>query len=237
MVDWRRMSPKLFVSMTIFTRHYFAAHRRLTCSLLLALILMPLHARADSAQLNGSWVLDTARSEDFAAVLKTFNENIKTHYHKNSKHFMDTKAGRSGNQFYSREEESTKEIHEDSRVMLWDVNEELQTLLTAKTIKLYQAHLCALLYDKKIKRLVAINPAGNSYSKSGNASMQDNIGHTLSYFDKDALVIDTDVAGGDRLIERFALEADGSALTVTVKLRRSDVGRTLEFKRVYTRGE
>ena len=90
---------------------------------------------------------------------------------------------------------------------------------------------------QKIKRLIAINPARNSYAIIDNASPRGTTGRSVGFFASGMLNIDADVEGGDRLIETLALDTTGNALTVTVKLRRSDVGRPLEFKRVYVRGE
>ena len=132
-----------------------------------------------------------------------------------------------------------KEANQRSRahVIGWEVSDEIHTVLEAKTIKLYQAEKCAILYDKSVKRLISINPAGGSGALANNASTHDDIGRSTSYFETGGLVIDTDIEGGDRLVETFTLNRGGNELTVAAKLRRGDIGRPLEFKRVYTRVE
>lgn len=222
---------------SVIARVRFVARAAMLVGVLIVGGSAVLPAYADNQQFNGSWVLDPTASEDFAVALKKFNEMIKAQKHKHAKHFMNEQKTKGANQFYSHETETMTAIEEDSRIMIWDVSDDLRTLLAAKTLKLYQANLCALLYDKKIKRLVSVNLDGKSYSLSGNQSSRDALGRSTGYFDQGALVIDTDVDGGDRLVERFTLDTDASHLTITVKLRRTDVGRTLEYKRVYARGE
>ena len=192
---------------------------------------------ADTPQFNGSWVLDAEHSEDFDVAAKKMNEDLKRLRAKHSKNFVEEQRHGSGNQFYEQQHETEHHIRDDSRFVGWDVEDQLRSMLTAKTLKLYQARMCAILYDKQVKRLLSINPAGNVYSVSGNEIAHDAVGRSVSYFDHAALVIDTDVAGGDRLIERFALDDSGKQLKLMAKLRRRDLGRTLEFTRVYLRDE
>ncbi|CAN0481238.1 unnamed protein product, partial [Phaeothamnion confervicola] len=87
------------------------------------------------------------------------------------------------------------------------------------------------------KRLFAINPAGNSYSAKGTEFARDDLGRIFGYFAGQTLVIDTEIKGGDRLTERFTLDESGSELTIVTKYRRSDLARTLEYSRLFRRGE
>ena len=197
-------------------------------------------ARADDARFNGSWVLDAARSEDFAPSLQAFNEKLQARKHKKTqgdRHFGGLGGELRSNNAYSGESAVSKAAHKSTVITEWQISDDLRTLLEAQTIKLYQANLCAILYDKKLKRLVSINNDRNSYALTDNASPRDAIGRSVSYIEGGMLIVDTDIIGGDRLIESFALNDTGTELTVAVKLRRGDVGRPLEFKRVYTRGE
>ena len=109
--------------------------------------------------------------------------------------------------------------------------------MEAKTIKIYQSRMCAMLYDKKFKRLFAINPEGNSYSAKGTEFAHDDLGRTFGYFEGQTLVIDTDLKGGDQLVEKISLDETGNELQINTRYRRADLSRTLTYKRIFKRGE
>lgn len=192
---------------------------------------------ATTDQFNGTWVLAQSEQETFEAKAQELTEKLNEANRKRAeKRFIDSSRRPTGDRFYAQQESTERTINEDARSISWSLDDDLRAMFEAESIKLYQARLCAILYDKKVKRLIALNPNGRSYSRSGNEIAHDAIGKTVGFFENGALVLDTDLAGGDRLIEHFSLDAAGDELTLEIKLRRRDLGRTLEFKRVYTRG-
>lgn len=203
-------------------------------------VTLPTLAQADTEQMNGNWVLDTAQSETYQDAVKVAKAQItKLHKRHKKQSFSGSESnGAGGGNKYYEQERNSKEIRaEDTVDVDWSLPGELDTVMQAKTIKIYQSRMCAVLYDKKFKRLFAINPEGNSYSAKGTEFARDDIGRIFGYFEGQTLVIDTDVKGGDRLLERFSIDDGGDELRIQTRYRRSDLGRTLEYKRVYKRGE
>lgn len=224
-----------------YTRLFFHRHgaRALLLGMLfIATLARPLPAAADTDQLNGSWVLDPAQSESYKDAAKVVKEQImRAHKRARKKEFGDSSHSQGGDQFHEQERSSREIRAEDTVDVDWALPDPLATVMQAKTIKIYQSRMCAMLYDKKFKRLFGINPDGNSYSAKGTEFAHDDIGRTFGYFEGQTLVIDTDIKGGDRLLERLTLNEAGSELTIVTKYRRTDLGRTLEYKRIFQRGE
>lgn len=206
--------------------------------LLVVSITLPTLARADTAQLNGNWILDEAQSESYKDAVKTAKELITKAAKREKKAGFGGGSRQQGGNKYFEHEHASKEIRaEDTLDIDWELPEPLSTVMLAKALKIYQARMCAVLYDKKFKRLFAINPEGNSYSAKGTEFARDDLGRIFGYFAGQTLVIDTEVKGGDRLTERFSLDESGSELKILTKYRRSDLARTLEYTRVFRRGE
>jgi len=212
----------------------------LLVALLLAVSLMPGHAvAADTEQMNGNWVLDEAQSESYQDAVKTTKEQLMKlrKRHKKQGFGASTGRGQGGNKYYEQERASNELRAEDTIDIDWSLPDQLETVMKAKTLKIYQSRMCAVLYDKKLKRLFAINPDGNSYSAKGTEFAHDEIGRTFGYFEGQTLIVDTDIKGGDRLVEKFRLNEAGNELTIVTRYRRTDLARTLEYERIYRRGE
>lgn len=194
-------------------------------------------ARADTDQLNGNWVLDEERSETYQDAVKVVKQQLLKQRKRQKKDRFTASGGQGGNKYYEQERYSKELRAEDTVSVDWELPGPLAAVMEAKTLKLYQARMCAILYDKKFKRLFAINPEGNSYSAKGSELAHDDIGRTFGYFEGHTLVIDTDIKGGDRLLERFSLDDSGNELTIETRYRRTDLARTLTYKRIFRRGE
>ncbi len=205
---------------------------------LLAALALPLAAAADSEQMNGNWVLDEERSEAYKDAVKITKQQIlKLHKRHKKQEFGGSSHGQGGNKYFEQERATKELMAEDTIDVDWSLPGPLETVMEAKTLKIYQSRMCAVLYDKKLKRLFAINPEGNSYSAKGTEFARDEIGRTFGYFEGQTLIIDTDIKGGDRLVERLAINDSGDELTIVTKYRRTDLGRTMEYKRIFRRGE
>ncbi len=200
---------------------------------------LPVTAAADTEKLNGNWVLDEVASESYIGATKILKAEILklNRRHSKDKFPTENKSGHRGNKYYEQERASKRLRAADTVDVDWTLPGDLDIVMKAKTIKIYQARMCAVMYDKRFKRLIAINPAGNSYSAKGTEFAHDGLGRAFSYFERETLVIDTDVKGGDQLIEKFSLDESGEELKILTKYRRSDLNRTLEYTRIYRRGE
>jgi hypothetical protein len=223
---------------TLLSIQRHAARLVLLAMMLITSSALPLAVTAaDTEQLNGSWVLDEARSESYQDAVKVTKAQImKVHKRHKKQEFGGSSHGGS-NKYYEQENAAKELMAEDTIDVDWSLPGPLDTVMQAKTLKIYQSRMCAMLYDKKFKRLFAINPEGNSYSAKGTEFARDDIGRTFGYFEGQTLVVDTDIKGGDRLVERMQLNDAGDELTIVTKYRRTDLGRTLEYKRIFRRGE
>lgn len=229
---------------TMIVQHLLSFRRYAIPTLVVAVLFciglaLPQRAAADSDKLNGSWVLDEAKSESYigatmilkAQLLKLQKRHVKQSFDKSHS------GGQGGNKYYEQERASSELRAADTVDVDWALPGDLDVVMKAKTIKIYQSRMCAVLYDKRFKRLFAINPAGNSYSAKGTEFAHDGLGRTFGYFERETLVIDTDVKGGDRLLEKFSLDDTGEELKILTRYRRTDLDRTLEYARIYRRGE
>ncbi len=204
----------------------------------IASVVLPLTVAADTEKLNGNWVLDEAQSETYMDAVKVVKEQImKMHKRHKKQGFGGEKHGQGGNKYFEQERASAEIRAEDTIDVDWTLPGLLDTVMQAKTLKIYQSRMCAILYDQKFKRLFAINPEGNSYSAKGTEFAHDELGRTFGYFEGQTLVVDTDIKGGDRLLQRMTIDETANELHIETRYRRSDLGRTLEYKRVFRRGE
>jgi hypothetical protein len=196
-------------------------------------------AAAESEKLNGSWVLDEEQSESYIGATKILKAQLLKLQKRHVKQSFDNshKGGQGGNKYYEQQRASSELRAADTVDVDWSLPGDLDVVMKAKTIKIYQSRMCAVLYDKRFKRLFAINPAGNSYSAKGTEFAHDGLGRTFGYFEREVLVIDTDIKGGDRLVEKFSLNDSGDELKILTRYRRTDLDRTLEYTRIYHRGE
>lgn len=201
----------------------------------LLVLLLPLTAaRADDDRLNGNWSLDPGGSESYDSATRRVDDQIAAQRKRRREgRFNMDSLTRASDRLDGRG--PTAGSHTRGGNINWSLTDELSAMLEGKTVKIYQSRMCAVLYDKSVKRLFPINTIGKSYSLKGNGAVQDTLGETVSWFEGKRLVVDTDIKGGDRLIEHFTVSEDGKELTLLAKLRRSDLARTIEFKRVFRR--
>ncbi|GEM_PF-1298682 len=90
-------------------------------------------------------------------------------------------------------------------------------------------------YDDLLPRDVIPNPNGRIYSAKGDELVADSIGHTLTYWDKDVLVLETDAPEGGKYIERLALVGQPAKLEYSIKLVLRVLKETITVKRIYER--
>jgi hypothetical protein len=190
----------------------------------------------ETPSFTGSWILNAPRSDEFQVKAEELTTAINERLRKRkAKRFEDYNRERKQGQFSSQQAATMRMMHEDARSLSWELDDDLSAMLEGKSIRIYQSNLCAVLYDKKFKRLVSINPKGRSVSRTRNAVANDKVGRSVAFFEDAGLVIDTDLLGGDRLIERFVLNEDGAQMTLDVEYRRRDLGRSLTFTRYFIR--
>jgi hypothetical protein len=88
-------------------------------------------------------------------------------------------------------------------------------------------------YDELLPRRVLPNPAGRVYSAKGDELVSDTIGYTLSYWERDTLVLETDPPDGGRYIEHLTRRDDPPRLEYRVKVDLIILEEPIEVTRVY----
>lgn len=193
---------------------------------------------AELPDLSGTWILNRAESPEFEEMARLRNEELNVERRENTKQkFARGGQSQSANRFQKQADATEKMIREDSRSIEWSGTDELRMILESSTIKLYLGRKVAILYDHEQKRLLTINPAGRAYSVSGTEISTDDIGRTLSFYDKGALVIETSPHIGGKLIEKYELAEDGRQLRQDFTVQERAGGPLLEFQRLFDRSE
>lgn len=212
------------------------------CALLLACGATPASAASDTPRFNGVWALDTEHSEEFDGRLEEFNEHLVEHQKKKKVEGHGAFAGLGGelaanNSYMGQEEDRKSRLRRKERVKVkaWELAPPVRAVLEAKSIRLEQGDKNAITYDDGLKRLVTTVSEDEASTLQARPSTRDEVGRSTSHMEAGSLVVDTDTEAGDRLVETFTLNDAATELTLTAKVRRSDVGKPIEFKRVYRR--
>jgi hypothetical protein len=200
-------------------------------------LVVALDADASPEQLNGTWSLDAEGSQDFETAGREMNERLNEEARSKSKQKFgrDEQSDPSGNRFQAQASAAHRMIREDRRSYDWEVPEEAEPIVEAESIKIYLARKLAILYGDELRRLLAINPGGRVYSVRGTEYSDDEIGRSLTWIDGDALVIETGLVVGGKLVERYELDAASERLVVTVRLQQQPGAPWLEFVRRFAR--
>lgn len=189
--------------------------------------------------LNGTWQLDAAASDTLEEAAAALNAYLKEEYRRNKeqKFAKDEQVSTRGNRFLAQQRATAMMIRENDFDIDWGGPPEVREMLGAATIKLYQASKAVILYDGTRRRLLAINPAGRAYSVKGTELTTDEIGRSLTFVEDGALVVETDIYNGDKIVERFESVAGSDVLTLTIRLQEGRRSPWLEFERVFNRVE
>jgi hypothetical protein len=214
--------------------------RRSCAALLLAwLTALPGVACAAAPEaFNGTWLLDAERSQEFEEAGREFNKRLNEEERSKRKQEFErpqTASNPTRNRFQAQADAAIEMIKEDHRSNAWSVPDNAEPLIGAASIKLYVARKIAVLYDGGIRRLLTINPGGRAFSLRGSEITDDEIGRSLTYFEDEALIIETEFGVGGRLVERYSVAGDGARLVATLRVQEAARGPWLEFVREYVR--
>ena len=229
--------------MDIYARHSFtldAASRpfralvsRLFVALLMLLLPCASHADEVARELNGTWQVDAGASDDLDDVADKLNAELNERDRARRRDEKDRQSY-NGKSRYQRQMDAVNEmIREDNRTRQWGGPPEVRSMIEAQRIKLYIANRVVVLYDDARRRLLAVNPTGRAYSVSGSEFTSDEIGRSLTFFDEGDLVIETELAVGGRLVERFAFDTETGGMRVTIRQRELRSGPWLEMTRIF----
>lgn len=199
--------------------------------LIAAVSIFPAQAQPPSS---GTWHLDEARSEVLDDVARKFNDELNEQRRKRKKQTFDReRRPKSRNRFQNQADATEEMIREDSRSTDWGGPEHVRNLLEASRIKLYVSSKVVVLYDDKLKRLLVTNPAGRAFSLSGTELTVDDYGRTLTFFDDEALYIETEMHEGGKFIERYSVESQSAELVQHLTLQERSGGPKMELTRYF----
>ncbi len=207
------------------------------CAALVTLAGSVMVDAADSVPLlNDTWHLVKDESDDFEDSARVLNDKLNTERRENAADKFGRQAKPTGSNRFQNQLDATEEmIREDMRAVDWSGSDDQRRILEAKTIKLYQGRKVVILYDGVQKRLLSVNPAGRAYSVSGTELTTDSLGRSLTFFDDGALVIETTVQNGGKLIETYRLAATEARMSQQLSVQERPGGPILEMTRLFER--
>ncbi len=91
----------------------------------------------------------------------------------------------------------------------------------------------SLSYDDSPGRMIRPNKEGRIYSAKGAELTQSFFGHTLSYYLKEALILETDAPDGGKYIEKLSLE--NGRLNYRITLDSLVLKETISINRIFVR--
>jgi hypothetical protein len=94
----------------------------------------------------------------------------------------------------------------------------LRDLVSAARLSIAGRERVSIIYDEHIRRDLEPNPHGRVYSASGEELVVDRFGYTLSFWDGDALVIETTTRRGLDIVERYRVNRAANRLTVDISV-------------------
>jgi len=110
----------------------------------------------------------------------------------------------------------------------------MRKVVSAKSLNIGGGDELLVVYDDEHKRKLVPNPYGRVFSASGDELIADRFGHTLSFWQKNVLVVETKTRGGVNIVERYRFDRRISKLRVSTSVTPS--GRAgIKFERVYDR--
>ncbi len=211
--------------------------RRLRLTLCVLALLLMAGAAAATPVLNGTWQLDEEASDDVAeagrAYAAALNEARRA---AKGKQFDDNKPT-SNNRFQAQADAALEMIREDARSDDWYADPDVVAIADARSIKIYVSRRIAILYDGEHRRLLTINPSGRAFSVRGTEITDDDFGRSLSYIEDQAMVIETTLHVGGKLVERYELDGGEDRLRMTIGYRQRASSPELQLERFYRRAE
>lgn len=110
----------------------------------------------------------------------------------------------------------------------------MRKVVSAAALKIGGNKELLVVYDDEHKRKFVPNPHGRIFSASGDELIADRFGHTLSFWQKHVLVVETKTRDGVNVVERYRYDRRISKLRISTSVTPS--GRSgIEFERVYDR--
>lgn len=111
----------------------------------------------------------------------------------------------------------------------------IRQMVSAGELEISQSDTVTIVYENDIARILRPNPAGRVYTASGKELSADDVGDTLTFWDKTTLVVETRSHQGGMLTERFDAATSPGQLLVTLELKMPGRTQKLHITRIYDR--
>jgi hypothetical protein len=211
------------------SRHRFACAAGFM--LLLFTLLVP-SACAEPADLSGQWVLDKKASDDAEDAFdgKLRRLPFPTPQPNSPQHRRETTVERAQSDYWAqlRETEERRSMKNLGRIGT------IYPLLLATRFNIdVRDDGYLFVYDSTLPRVVKPNPAGRIFSARGDELVVDIFGHTLSYWEGNSLVLETDPPDGGKYLERVHVTASPRRLEYRVKVNVRELEEPVEVLRVF----
>jgi hypothetical protein len=203
---------------------------------LLAIVLLvqgfaarPCQAFDESARhaIVGTWVLNEDLSDSAQKKFEAFDEPVRGGFREGG--IGAGTRGKLGPKTGGRTPtEIEYESHDPDRIAR---NVSMRKILIAPLISITGDKELLVTYDEKYQRKLVPNPYGRVFSASGAELIADDYGHTLSFWRKNELVVETN-SDGVSIVERYRFEPENSKLKATISVTPS--GRVgIKFVRIF----
>ena len=225
--------------MVIFNKIKVMRFVSVNAFLVAVLCLASLNLAAAEA-LSGNWLLDEKSSDEFDAVSKALNKQLKKARRKaesENQKFDNGPKPRERNRYDSQVRATEAQIKDSTIEKYWGGPEAQNLVFQTDAIKLYIGRKVVVLYGNGQKRLLKINPSGRAYSYSGNEVTDDYLGRSLTYFDEGVLVIETTGTTGMEFVEKYRVAEETGQLIQSLEIEDDRHAHTLTMTRYFDREE
>lgn len=90
-----------------------------------------------------------------------------------------------------------------------------------------------ITYDGDLPRSLRPNPNGKVFSAKGDELVHDTFGYTLSYWDRDSLVLESDAPEGGRIVERLTVRENPHQLEYVVRVQMALLLEPVQLTRIF----
>jgi hypothetical protein len=175
----------------------------------------------------GAWILNEDRSDSAREKFEAFDEPVRGGFREGG-----IGAGTRGRLGAKSGDPSASELEyladDPDRIAR---NVSMREILFAGSINIAGDKELVVIYDEQYQRKLVPNPYGRVFSASGDELIADDYGHTLSFWRKNELVVETKTEGVS-IVERYRFEPKGARLKVSTSVTPS--GRAgIEFVRIF----
>ena len=171
--------------------------------------------------IHGHWVLNARASDSAKKRFKAFEEPPRGGFRQGG-----IGVGKNGR--LNRGGDDGDQPDMDARYV------SMRTIVGADSIYIDGFEAVTIVYDGEVTRNLVPNPHGRVYSASGQELVEDEFGHTLSFWGGSVLVVETTTFRSVKIVERYRADSKNDQLIISTEIKPS--GRAaVDLVRVFDR--